>query len=162
MRIRQTKYKFLYFVIAAILLGLLTTFVFMPFLPAGSPRMISQSLFGVLIYIGAIRWFRGDGENLTAPRPWWRATNKPTASIVLGTLYGVAVLVNIANFVIGAIAGPSAIPTGFDIVNFIEGLLFTFLFLNCASILRRRKRDPFVPSLARELPNGDSGVSAEV
>jgi hypothetical protein len=122
--------------------------------------MISQSVFGVLIYIGAIRWFRGDGEDLRAPRTWWLATNKPTASIVLGALYSVAVLVNLANFVIGAIAVPSTIPTGFDLVNFIEGLVFSFLFLNCASILRRRKLDPVVPSLANELPNGVSGVSA--
>ena len=70
MRICRTKYKVMYFVSAAILFGLLTTFVLLPFVPASSPRMTLQSVFGLLIYVGAFRWFRGDGEELAAPRPW--------------------------------------------------------------------------------------------
>lgn len=41
------------------------------------------------------RLFRGPGESLRAARPWWRMTNRPLLSGVLGAGYALLAVVNI-------------------------------------------------------------------
>ena len=43
----------------------------------------------------ASRVFRGPGESVRAARPWWRMTNRPLLSGVLGAGYGLLAVVNI-------------------------------------------------------------------
>lgn len=43
----------------------------------------------------ASRVFRGPGEPVRAARPWWRMTNRPLLSGVLGAGYGLLAVVNI-------------------------------------------------------------------
>ncbi len=42
----------------------------------------------------ATRVFRGPGESVQAARPWWRMTNRPLLSSVLGALYAVSAVGN--------------------------------------------------------------------
>lgn len=41
------------------------------------------------------RVFRGPGERVAAVRPWWRMTNRPLLSTVLGAMYALTALVNL-------------------------------------------------------------------
>jgi hypothetical protein len=43
----------------------------------------------------ATRLFRGPGEPVRTARPWWRMTNRPLLSGVLGAVYALFALVNI-------------------------------------------------------------------
>lgn len=49
----------------------------------------------VLGWYVASRVFRGPGESVRAARPWWRMTNRPLLSGVIGAVYGLLALVNI-------------------------------------------------------------------
>ena len=86
MRIRRTGYKVLYFVGCIAIYVVITNVIFLPLLPAGPVRGSIQLVLGFLVVVGACRLFRGPGEDIVPPRPWWRATNRPKASIVLGIL----------------------------------------------------------------------------
>ena len=86
MRIRRTGYKVLYFVGCIAIYVVITNVILLPLLPAGPMRGSIQLVLGFLVVVGACRLFRGPGEDIVPPRPWWRATNRPKASIVLGIL----------------------------------------------------------------------------
>jgi hypothetical protein len=49
----------------------------------------------------ASRVFRGPGEQVQAARPWWRMTNRPLLSGVLGAGYALLAVVNIGFSVAG-------------------------------------------------------------
>lgn len=89
MRIRRTGYKVLYLVGCIAIYGVITKVILLPLLPAGPMRGSIQLVLGFLVISGACRLFRGAGEDIVPPRPWWRATNRPKASIVLGILNAV-------------------------------------------------------------------------
>ena len=86
MRIRRTGYKVLYFMGCIAIYVVITNVILLPLLPAGPMRGSIQLVLGFLVVVGACRLFRGPGEDIVPPRPWWRATNRPKASIVLGIL----------------------------------------------------------------------------
>ena len=86
MRIRRTGYKVLYFVGCIAIYVVITNVILLPLLPAGPMRGSIQLVLGFLVVVGACRLFRGPGEDIVPRRPWWRATNRPKASIVLGIL----------------------------------------------------------------------------
>ncbi len=59
---------------------------------------VASIVLTVLQVIGwylASRLFRGPGEPLRAARPWWRMTNRPLLSGVLGAGYALLAVVNI-------------------------------------------------------------------
>ena len=86
MRIRRTGYKVLYFMGCIAIYVVITNVILLPLLPAGPMRGSIQLVLGFLVVVGACRLFRGPGEDIVPPRPWWQATNRPKASIVLGIL----------------------------------------------------------------------------
>lgn len=86
MRIRQTGYKVLYFMGCIAIYVVITNVILLPLLPAGPIRGSIQLVLGFLVVVGACRLFRGPGEDIVPPRPWWRAMNWPKASFVLGIL----------------------------------------------------------------------------
>jgi hypothetical protein len=53
------------------------------------------------VFIG-VRTFRGSGEDVAAPRAWWRATSRPFAGFVIGGIAGVLALISL----LGALASP--------------------------------------------------------
>ena len=83
--------KLLFFVTAVALLQL----CYLLLDAVGASSAVSL-LFGVaftsLAFVVAVRTFRGRAEPIASPRPWWRATARPTAGFVLGalTIWGAA------------------------------------------------------------------------
>ncbi len=56
-----------------------------------------------LLYVGiGVRTFRGPGEDVKAPRAWWRATNRPLVGFIIA---GVAAALGFISLV-GALASP--------------------------------------------------------
>lgn len=75
---------------ATVVVGVLLAIIATPIAAAGG-GLATGYVVGTAISVGlvvlATRTFRGPGEAVEPPRPWWRATNRPTAGYVLGVLY---------------------------------------------------------------------------
>lgn len=79
------------------------------------------------------RVFRGPGESLQAARPWWRMTNRPLLSAVLGGLYAVSALGN----AVFSFAGYGSV-SGW--VSILAQAVLAALFLSSATRLRTLAR----------------------
>lgn len=77
----------------------------------------------------ASRVFRGPGERLRAVRPWWRMTNRPLLSGVLGAGYGLLAVINIGF----SLAGYGSLS---GTVSILAELILAALFLLSFSRLR--------------------------
>lgn len=70
--------------------GVLVAMIATP-LAAGLGGAVVGYAVGTVLALGlvlvATRCFRGPGEPVEPPRPWWRATNRPAAGYVLGVLF---------------------------------------------------------------------------
>jgi len=75
------------------------------------------------------RVFRGPGESVRAARPWWRMTNRPLLSGVLGAGYGLLAVVNIGF----SIAGYGSLS---GTVSILAEIVLATLFLLSFSRLR--------------------------
>lgn len=74
--------------------------------------------FTVALVLVPARCFRGPGEAVDPPRPWWRATNRPTAGYVIGALY---VLQGFALLVRHDADGLGAVGVLFGVVDLVLG-----------------------------------------
>ena len=107
---------------------------------AGAPTFVA-SILDALVTIGAFvlgaRLFRGDGEKVAPPRPWWRMTAWPTLSRNLGILFAFMSV----SFVLTAVrVVQTAIPIYSIVDSSIGALQFAvlaFLYLNSAVRLTR-------------------------
>jgi hypothetical protein len=95
------------------------------------------------ILLGA-RVFRGRGEAIEPPRPWWRMTARPTLSRRLGILFLVLTVLTVMDIVLSAIGvSPRrpAVADGAMVVVAITGVLefgvIAALYLNSAVRLKR-------------------------
>ncbi|WP_426625958.1 hypothetical protein ACPPVW_07945 [Leifsonia sp. McL0607] len=90
---------------------------------------IVLTVLQVLGWYIASRVFRGPGESVRAPRPWWRMTNRPLLSGVLGAGYSLLAVTNIAfSFAgFGSLSGS---------VSILAELVLAALFLLSFSRLR--------------------------
>jgi hypothetical protein len=86
MRIRTGWYKSLFvilFFVALLAVGYASVI-------AGLEEYIRYEFSGALVasavYVGT-RTFRGEGEEIAPPRPWWRMSARPTASFVLAAFF---------------------------------------------------------------------------
>lgn len=96
---------------------------------------IVLTVLQVLGWYVASRVFRGPGEPVRAARPWWRMTNRPLLSGVLGAVYALAAMVNIGF----SIAGYASLSGTISILAelFLAGLyLLSFARLRAASPAR--------------------------
>ena len=108
---------------------------------AGAPTYVA-SIVDALVTIGAFvlgaRLFRGAGEKVAPPRPWWRMTAWPTLSRNLGILFAFMSV----SFVLTAVRiVQAAIPISSIVDSSIGALQFAviaFLYLNSAVRLTRR------------------------
>jgi hypothetical protein len=81
------------YVVGAVVLG-----VFLVLLLAASPipetavADIAAAYFVAWVVVG-VRVFRGRGEQVEAPRAWWRMTARPLAGFVLAAVLGLGVVV---------------------------------------------------------------------
>ncbi|GAA4137769.1 hypothetical protein [Leifsonia shinshuensis] len=81
----------------------------------------------------ATRVFRGPGESVSAARPWWRMTNRPLLSLLVGSGYAVLAVVNVGF----SLAGYGSLS---GTVSIVAELLLAALFLNSYACLRPRPR----------------------
>ena len=108
---------------------------------AGAPTFVA-SIVDALVTIGAFvlgaRLFRGDGEKVAPPRPWWRMTAWPMLSRNLGILFAFMSV----SFVLTAVRVVEAATPIYSIVDSSIGALqfavLAFLYLNSAVRLTRR------------------------
>ncbi|MFF2050736.1 hypothetical protein ACFVU2_03970 [Leifsonia sp. NPDC058194] len=96
---------------------------------------IALTVLQVLGWYLATRVFRGPGEPPEAARPWWRMTNRPLLSGVLGAVYAVSAIANaffsFAGF--GSVSGW---------VSILGQAALAALFLTSATRLRALARVP--------------------
>jgi hypothetical protein len=64
----------------------------------GGGGILRSTLAFALVLAGA-RVFRGAGEELAAPRPWWRMTAGVPSGVVLGSLCSLIALVSAAGYI---------------------------------------------------------------
>jgi hypothetical protein len=95
------------------------------------------------ILLGA-RVFRGRGEAIEPPRPWWRMTARPTLSRRLGILFLVLTVLTVMDIVLAAIGVSPTRPALADgvavavaIVGVLEFGVIAALYLNSAVRLKR-------------------------
>ena len=95
------------------------------------------------ILLGA-RVFRGRGEAIDPPRPWWRMTARPTLSRRLGILFLVLTVWTAVGTILATIGVPSPGPMVADGAAVVAGLIgvlefgvIAALYLNSAVRLKR-------------------------
>lgn len=87
----------------------------------------------------ATRIFRGPGELLNEPRPWWRMTARPTAGYVLGAV----MLLGVGSSLFGFVREPSFL--WLNITGVIEFGLFAYLYFASSIRLTRLQRASVQP-----------------
>lgn len=150
-RIVRWELKLAYVVAAIVMIFAITAL-----LGALDVAEMAVFLLGTLLDFTALlfgaRVFRGRGEAIEPPRPWWRMTARPTLSRRLGILFLVLALVALAGLVLAAFGMPEpgpTVPIGFP--GFVELLVllqyggFAFLYLNSAIRLKRLGVPPKEP-----------------
>ncbi|MES1169058.1 MAG: hypothetical protein ABUL47_00040, partial [Leifsonia sp.] len=85
LRIVRKRYKLLYFV-AWVVVGVLLTRLFYPFVPDLVGLVVGHLLFLALVVI-AVRSFRGSREPVERPRAWWRMTGTVRSGVVMAVLF---------------------------------------------------------------------------
>jgi len=79
LRLTQKRWKAVYIVGGYLVIVLITAL-----LPQGGGLAIFTVILDVAWIYGGTRIFRGAGELVQVPRPWWRMTARPRAGFVLG------------------------------------------------------------------------------
>jgi hypothetical protein len=82
------------------------------------------------VFIG-VRTFRGPGEDVAAPRAWWRATARPFAGFIIGGIASVLALISL----LGALAS-SPEQSGTAAVVCVGWALLAAFYLNSSFRLR--------------------------
>ncbi|WP_308464766.1 hypothetical protein [Rathayibacter soli] len=111
LRIRKTRWKVAYIVVAVVLATTLNGFVFSRFLPTPVAAILSNAVT-LLLYFGGARSFRGAGEPVEPPRAWWRMTARPTAGLVIGSLLTLSVTLDVF--------GTASRAPGYEFSNFLN------------------------------------------
>lgn len=104
-RIRQTRWKVVYVAVAVTVIVAAYAELVPRTLPYPVNVLVMNAIVVAVVAVGC-RSFRGRGEDVAAPRPWWRMTARPTAGFVIAAL----VLVNAAGAVVVAVFVPTGRP----------------------------------------------------
>jgi hypothetical protein len=140
MRIVKWQYKLLY-----VALGLMIGAILLRVLPVqGDNALVAGSVFDLALFVVGARIFRGESEDIRAPRSWWRITNKRALSLRLGVLFSVLAALYLVTTVLDVLQ--VRIGTAFhgtldqapgQVNGAALGLVLAFLYLNCAVRLNR-------------------------
>lgn len=99
---------------------------------------------GFAAWVPIVRCLRGRDEPFLPPRPWWRATYRPTASILLAALFA-------WSFVVGVVQAVGIAPSSLATVEDSAYVAFTTLLtlvqaayftVSAVMLLRRRGAQP--------------------
>lgn len=145
MRIVKTRYKVLFLLVSALVLG----FIVGGLQAAGLETATGwANVVGVpVIVIAAVRMFRVREEDVARPRPLWRTTGRPTAGFFIGGLNALSVAAGVWGLVYAAgrddaAARAAADGTGLTIVSLVVDGLFAVWYLNSAFRLARHAPEP--------------------
>ncbi|WP_426520009.1 hypothetical protein ACPPVQ_07030 [Diaminobutyricibacter sp. McL0618] len=101
MRITTTVNKVIYILVGEVVVLALNSIVIYNVVPPVVDLIAVFVLNFVYVFIG-VRTFRGPGEDVAAPRAWWRATARPFAGFIIGGIASVLALISL----LGALAAP--------------------------------------------------------
>lgn len=120
LRIRKKRWKAVYFAVFLVVANLVNSLV-LPVVPPTVGRLVGVALM-VLLFAGAVRTFRGRGEPVAPPRPWWRMTARPTAGFLLGSFFALNVVWGLVSTIVGL---PGVERLSFwDVIPLAGGALF--------------------------------------
>ena len=112
----------------------------------------SRSVFEVAALLFGARVFRGRGEAVEPPRPWWRMTARPTLSRRLGILFAVLAAGSVVVLILTAVGVYESLPqtpTSDLIAIYVTAALenggFAYVYLNSAVRLQRAGVPPKAP-----------------
>ena len=126
----------------------------------GAPPIVMTIVIGWLLNFLAIllgaRIFRGVGEDIAPPRPWWQMTARPTLSRRLGKIFVAWAVLALPAIVIGGLGiDPGGNVTSVDFPGALGTFIFcaalAFLYLNSAVRLTRLGVLPLAPTFRPKL-----------
>jgi hypothetical protein len=134
MRIRNPGVKFLYFLGYVVLQIVVTSaYGIVTIVPPAIGQTVGPLLLLAAVALG-VRSFRGAGEDIAAPRPWWRMSARPAAGFILGGAFTVACAVD------GFGAGHSTEPALSASLQIFSVVLLATLYLHSSIQLVRAGR----------------------
>ncbi|MDQ0895229.1 hypothetical protein [Agromyces ramosus] len=105
---------------------------------------LTTGVFDVAALLVGARVFRGRGEAIEPPRPWWRMTARPTLSRRLGILFVVLATGSVVAFILSAVGVYEPLPQtstsetiAIYVTSGLEYAAFAYFYLNSAVRLRR-------------------------
>ncbi|MFF2272849.1 hypothetical protein ACFVTX_11280 [Agromyces sp. NPDC058136] len=122
--------------------------------PTATAIGVSDAWFAVISAVWTIaavlygaRVFRGRGEPVAPPRPWWQMTARPTLSRNLGLLLAVVTASSFLGMVLelAGVVEPRSTPV-VSAVTMIEFGVLAYLYLNSAARLRRTEGAATTPT----------------
>ncbi|HEY2556149.1 MAG TPA: hypothetical protein VGI08_03505 [Diaminobutyricibacter sp.] len=130
MRITSTVNKVIYILVGEVVVLALNSIVIYNVVPPVVDLIAVFVLNFVYVFIG-VRTFRGPGEDVAAPRSWWRATARPFAGFIIGGIASVLALISL----LGALAAPPE-QSGTAAVVCVGWALLAAYYLNSSFRLR--------------------------
>jgi hypothetical protein len=131
LRIRKKRWKFVYIIVGYGLLYFANQLILLLSVPKPIAGVLSGLLFFAFVF-GGVRSFRGRREPVLPPRTWWRATARPKAGFVLGSV----LLIGVALNVLYTISQPAELLST-NIVDAMSNLILAFFYLNSSIRLVR-------------------------
>jgi uncharacterized membrane protein len=150
-RIIRWELKLLY-VIGAIGVGFVLAGLLRAWGMQETVAMLTTSTFDVAALLLGARLFRGSGEAIEPPRPWWRMTARPTLSRRLGILFVVLAVFGAVATVLTAVGEYTPAPgvslgeaVFGSMIGVLEFTTIAYLYLNSAVRLKRMGVPPKAP-----------------
>jgi hypothetical protein len=137
-RLRPWPLKLSYIIASCALVYLIAI---IPVGPGGAGILRSALAFA-LVLLGA-RLFRGAGEELDPPRPWWRMTARVPAGVVLGSLLALVAIVSGTGYVgltLSTLAHKDVVDLPALLVNTLLSAILAYLYYGSSRriVLERR------------------------
>ncbi|WP_345763932.1 hypothetical protein [Diaminobutyricibacter sp. McL0608] len=130
MRITSTINKVIYILVGEAIVLTLNSLLIYRLVPPVVDLVAVFALNFLYVFVG-VRTFRGPGEDVAAPRAWWRATARPLAGFIIGGIASVLALISL----LGAL-GSSPEQSGTAAVVCVGWALLAAYYLNSSFRLR--------------------------
>jgi hypothetical protein len=109
----------------------------------GGGGILRSALAFVLILL-ATRLFRGAGEEIAPPRPWWRMTGGVQSGIVLGSLFALVAITSATGYIgltLSNLAKQSAANLPALLVNTVLSAILAYLYFRSSRRLVVTRRE---------------------
>jgi hypothetical protein len=116
------------FVLGLVVYQAVVTYAILPRFRVPYDIVLLHGFAAVLLFIViGIRVFRGRGEPVEPPRPWWKASARPTASLLLG---GISSIDLVLALVILLTSGSTSVGIFPQVLHILSAVLTASLYLN--------------------------------